>query len=116
MQGRSTLPLCRYEPVAWPDEVFIQISEAELGRAIRTRRWKYSVFAPDRDPNGAPASRLYHERCLYDLAADPHERVNLIGRVDQAEIARYLRERLIAHMVQAGEALPEIVPAQYPVA
>lgn len=116
MQGRSTLPLIRYEPVDWPDEVFIQISEAEVARAIRTRRWKYSVFAPELDPNEAPASRVYQERCLYDLAADPHERVNLIGRVDHAEIARHLRERLLARMVEAGEDPPEIIPAQYPVA
>ena len=40
-------PLCA-QPVEWPDDVFIQISEAQVGRALRTKRWKYGVDAPDK--------------------------------------------------------------------
>ncbi|MGQ9699453.1 MAG: sulfatase-like hydrolase/transferase, partial [Armatimonadota bacterium] len=40
MQGRSILPLRNGERDGWPEEVYIQISEAEVGRAIRTHRWK----------------------------------------------------------------------------
>ena len=49
MQGRSFLRLARGDRAGWPEEVFVQISEAQVGRAVRTERWKYSVSAPDRD-------------------------------------------------------------------
>ena len=48
MHGRSALPLLDGAAADWPEEVFMQISEAEVGRAIRTDRWKYSVYAPHR--------------------------------------------------------------------
>ena len=51
MQGRSILPLLRGEAEAaesWPEEMFVQISEAQVGRAVRTHRWKYGVDAPTR--------------------------------------------------------------------
>lgn len=114
MQGHSTLPLIRGEEVDWPEEVFVQISESEVGRAIRSDRWTYAVYAPDADPRRDGSSDVYHERALYNLAADPHQRVNLIGRADHADVASRLRERLIARMVQAGELRPEIVPARFP--
>lgn len=114
MQGRSALPLARGEPVDWPEEVFVQISEAEVGRAIRTDRWTYAVYARDADPRREGSSVAYHERALYNLAADPHQRVNLIGRADHADVAARLRERLIDRMVQAGEPPPEIIPARFP--
>lgn len=114
MQGRSTISLMHSETTDWPDEAFLQISEAEVGRAIRTKRWKYAVYAPEKDPWRDSASSVYEERYLYNLDADPHERTNLVGRSDHAEIATQLRERLIERMVEAGEASSEIRPARYP--
>jgi len=38
MQGRSILPLVRGQTDGWPDDVFMQISESQCGRAIRTTR------------------------------------------------------------------------------
>ena len=40
MQGRSLLPLLKGVSDEWPEEVFVQISEAQTGRAVRTQRWK----------------------------------------------------------------------------
>ncbi|TAK20489.1 MAG: DUF4976 domain-containing protein [Chloroflexota bacterium] len=115
MQGRTLAPLWRGDPpVDWRDEAFFQISEAEVGRGIRTRRWKYSIYAPDRSPRDDSGSDVYQERYLYDLFADPHERYNLIGRADYAEIAAELRARLIRRIVEAGEPASEVVPAKYP--
>ena len=77
MQGRSILPLLAprrqgdKEP-EWPAEAFVQISEAQIGRAVRTRRWKYGVDAPKSmqehylEPTGS-ASMQYQEQYLYDL-------------------------------------------------
>jgi len=45
-QGRSVLPLMTPRRAAdpaveWPTEAFGQISEAQIGRFVRTARWKY---------------------------------------------------------------------------
>ena len=111
MQGRSFFPLVRRQAVDFPEEVFIQISESQVGRALRTRRWKYCVTAPDADPWNDAGSDRYVEQYLYDLEADPHELVNLAGLDTHAEVSRMLRERLIQRMVEAGEPAPVIEPA-----
>ncbi len=111
MQGRSIMPLLRGEATDWQEEVFVQISESQVGRAVRTRRWKYGVTAPDRHGWNDSASDTYVEQYLYDLEADPHELANLVGVESFREVSAELRERLIRRMVAAGEAAPEIVPA-----
>ncbi|KKK52198.1 hypothetical protein LCGC14_3107340, partial [marine sediment metagenome] len=80
MQGRSMLGLLDRQVDDWPEEAFFEISEAEVGRGIRTDRWKYSVFAPEADPRKDARADTYIERYLYDLYADPYEQVNLVGR------------------------------------
>ena len=98
MVGRSLVPLATEPADEWREEVFIQISEAEVGRAIRTDRWKYSVFDPTADGGETPASDTYIERYLYDLTADPYEQVNLVARDDYQDVARNLRQRLQTHI------------------
>ncbi|MBD3183962.1 sulfatase-like hydrolase/transferase [Candidatus Poribacteria bacterium] len=95
----------------WPDDVFLQISESQCGRAIRTKNWKYSVRAPHKkgsDPN----SELYIEDYLYDLDADPHERNNLVADPAYRDIRLEMEERLKKCMVKAGEEIPEIRPKE----
>jgi arylsulfatase A-like enzyme len=111
MMGRSILPLVRREPVDWPEEVFIQISESQVGRAVRTQRWKYCVNAPDKDGNRDPGSDHYVEQYLYDLHSDPHELTNLIGLESHRDVSEVLRQRLIRCMVEVGEDAPTIEPA-----
>ena len=111
MQGRSVLPLLRGERADWPEEAFVQVSEAEVGRAVRTRRWKYGVVAPGLDGNAAPGSDRYEERYLYDLLADPWELNNLVGLESHREVAEEMRSRLLRRMAEVGEATPEIAPA-----
>jgi arylsulfatase A-like enzyme len=107
--GRSLLPLVRGEAREWPEEVFVQISEAQVARAVRTKRWKYCVDAPDRDGRNDPDSPSYVEQYMYDLEADPHEQRNLVGRPEYRAVADELREILLHRMVAAGESRPEIV-------
>jgi hypothetical protein len=98
--------------VDWPKEVFIQISEAQVGRAIRTKRWKYSVSAPDKHGFKNSGSERYAEAFLYDLQADPYELTNLIGLESHREVADRLRGRLIRRMVEVGEPKPKIVTVE----
>ncbi|SFK73172.1 Arylsulfatase A [Paenibacillus sp. 1_12] len=112
MQGRSVVPLLynsRDNRPEWPAEVFVQISESQTGRAIRTQRWKYSVTSLIKgDPVQTASSERYIEEFLYDLYADPYELSNLVGMDSHRKVADQLRETLIRRMVEAGEAAPII--------
>jgi arylsulfatase A-like enzyme len=110
--GRSLVPLVKRQAQDWPDDVFVQISESQVGRAIRTQRWKYCVVAPDKSGWAEPGSESYTEDALYDLLADPYELNNLIGLDSHQAVTARLRERLLARMQQAGEPLPAILPAE----
>jgi arylsulfatase A-like enzyme len=110
MAGRSIFPLLKGARGGWPEEVFVQVSEAQVGRVVRTQRWKYGVTAPEKDPIRDPASELYVEEFLYDLQADPYELANLIGLESHGEVSQVMRERLLRRMRQAGEAPAEIRP------
>jgi arylsulfatase A-like enzyme len=116
MQGRSILPLLkgrsgRGDGAAqdWPEEVFVQISEAQTARAVRTHRWKYSVDAGE-GVKEAWAPR-FEEQYLYDLQADPYELTNLIHAESHRPVADVMRQRLRRRMADAGEQVPEIVAA-----
>ena len=111
MQGRSVLPLLRGEKSGWPEEVFVQVSESEIGRAVRTRRWKYCVAAPDKSGWAASYSDLYTDEYLYDLFADPYELTDLTGMESYQEVVAVMRERLLRRMQEAGEAAPVIQDA-----
>ncbi len=110
MRGRPVQGLVDGTDSDWPQEVFLQISESHVGRAIRTRRWKYSVQAPDRSGVDHPDSDRYVEDFLYDLESDPHERSNLVTDPAYAQVRADLRERLKRRMVQAGEEEPVVEP------
>lgn len=112
IRGVSLLdPALRARSGSGDDEVFIQISEDVVGRALRTRRWKYGVEAPDADPTGDKSADRYVERFLYDLEADPYELENLAGVEAFAGVAAELRGRLVAHVNDVEGIAPEIVPA-----
>lgn len=92
LPGRSILPRLATPSLGNDEEVIIsQISEAQHGRTIRTRRWKYAISAPWSD---APRPAEYTESHLYDLVADPYELTNLIEHESFAAVAGQLRERL----------------------
>jgi arylsulfatase A-like enzyme len=111
MRGHALQSLVDGAAQDWPEEVFLQISESHCGRAIRTRRWKYSVRAPDKTGQD-PDSGLYVEDFLYDLDTDPHERNNLVDSDTHAEIRRELAAILIRRMIEAKESAPVIKPAK----
>ena len=113
MRGRSVLPLLT-DPAAraaWPDDVFVQISGAQVGRAVRTARWKYAVYAPGVSPAAQPAADRYQEQYLYDLRADRYELYNLAGSKAHAEVARRLGRRLLRYLHAVEGVEPAIEPA-----
>jgi arylsulfatase A-like enzyme len=105
MQGHSLLRDER------PAESYFQVSESEVGRGIRTRRWKYYVVAPDVDPWREAGADRYVEHALYDLDSDPAELTNLAGLTSHLAVAADLRTRLARRITDAGEPTPVIEPA-----
>lgn len=93
------------------DCAFMQISESQVGRAIRTKKYKYSVRGPEFGYI-AHSSSVYFEDFLYDLEKDPIERFNLIKDPEYSDVRKELRNMLIREMTNAGEKKPAILPAQ----
>ena len=93
------------------DCVFIQISESQCGRAIRTKQYKYSVRALS--PTGYTIHRSpgYFEDYLYDLTKDPIEKNNLIKDRSYAFVRQKMKKLLLREMERAGEKKPVILPA-----
>lgn len=113
MQGRSVLPLIQRDPhVEWPREVFFETSEAEIGRGIRTERWKYHVTAAAEDADDKGGADAYTEAFLYDLQGDPHELKNLAGCTSHRELSDILKERLLARFDALGQPRPTIRDAE----
>ena len=111
MQGHSILPYIHHPDQKGPEAVFVQISESQVGRAVRTHRWKYSVEALDKDAVKDSGSDHYTETFLYDLEHDPWEQRNLINSEAHEPVCQVMRERLKKCMAEAGEEVPVIEAA-----
>jgi len=110
MGGRALQSLVAGRAPEWPEEVFVQISESQVGRAIRTRKWKYSVRARGKSGGAVASSDRYTEDFLYNLENDPHERDNLVADPQFTAVRAELATILTRRMVEAGEAKPQILP------
>lgn len=93
------------------DCVFMQISESQCGRAIRTDRYKYAIR--DAMPIGYihHTNKAYFEDYLYDLEKDPIEKHNLVKDPAYKNVREDLKYMLIEQMTNAGEDAPVILPA-----
>ena len=78
--GRDFSALLRGEQIEWEDVVFGEYGTS--ARMARTDRWKY-IERADKGPWQ-----------LFDLAADPGEKINLCGNPEHAEIRATLERRL----------------------
>jgi arylsulfatase A-like enzyme len=115
IKGKSLLPLLQDQGArqSWPNKELIQISEAIVGRAIRTADWVYCVADSDANPRTDKSSTKYQEYLFYDERGDPNELVNLAARKEYRQHAAELREELKRLIVAAGEPEPEILPAKF---
>lgn len=101
VQGRDLQTIFADEN--WENEIYIQISESMVGRALRTDRYKYIIHAPHKKPFEDSGSEIYVEGWFYDLLNDPLEEHNLIDDPAYAPIKLQLRDKIIHHGKRAHE-------------
>lgn len=87
------------------DCVFVQISESQIGRAVRTKKWKYSARAKG-SGKFRHSGKIYYDDFLYDLENDPCEKNNLVNHKDYEKVIMKMRDLLSREMVKAGEKAP----------
>ena len=88
--------------------VFIQISESQCGRAVRTKDFTYSVSAMK--PLSA-SSNIYFEDYLYDNRSDKCQKNNLIKSNEYTEIKRHMKCLLLSEIYRVEGKRPIILPA-----
>lgn len=94
---------------AAPGDVLVQISESQIGRALRTPTHTFAAKAPSRNPLAGHLrsdADHYVGTHLYDNVADPHQRHNLIADPSANE----LRSRLAARLAERIAAVEGVVP------
>lgn len=97
--------------IASRNNVYIQISESQCGRAVRYNNYLYSVRTVMPTGYIIPSSPVYHEEYLYDLEKDPYEKNNIIKSPEYKDIRRFLKKLIREEAVKAGEIEPVILPA-----
>lgn len=107
-QGHSLKALVRGEAESWPESVYVQISESQVGRAVRTHDWTYCVTA-DADPINDAGADSYYEAYLYDLHGDLAQKNNLANSPGHRQVRDEMKQILLMHMAQAGEKQPDIL-------
>lgn len=90
------------------ESVFIQISESQCGRAVRTDRYMYSVRSAAKEGYITSASPVYFEDYLYDMKEDPYQKKNLIKDHAYESVRAELRKLLLNEIKNAEEKRPVI--------
>ena len=94
------------------DNVYVEISESQCARAIRTERYTYSVSAlTPISGMTRKSAKIYFEDYLYDNEKDPYQRNNLVKNIQYKDVREMLRKELIKEMKKAGEKDFRILPA-----
>lgn len=88
MQGESLISGVKRE------NIFIQISESIVGRALRNDRYKYCMWDENKNPWKDSKGDNYSGLYLYDLKKDPYELNNLIGKDEYKIIERKMKEEI----------------------
>ena len=104
-----------YQGVAVQDNserncVFIQISESQCGRAIRTKRYTYSVTSKK---ILSSHSNIYFEDFLYDNEKDPAQKNNLIKSKEYNGVKTEMKNLLIEQIEKIEGKRPKILPCIY---
>ncbi len=105
-QSESVLQMLRADKGR--DHIFMQISESQLGRAIITDRYTYSVKVPLSLGVLKAKGKFYKEDLLYDNQADPAQHRNLIRSKAHKAIRRELRRKLLEDIEKIEGVKPKI--------
>lgn len=89
------------------DCAFIQISESQCGRAIRTKEYTYSVSCAK---FLSSSSKVYFEDYLYDNINDRAQKNNLIKYKEYVHIRKSLKAQLINEIEKIENKRPIILP------
>ena len=87
--------------------VFVQISESQCGRAIRTKDYTYSVSCAKLLSSH---SNIYFEDYLYDNAKDKAQKHNLIKVKEYEQIKNALKTQLVNQIEKIEGKRPTILP------
>ena len=96
IHGRSLRPLLEGRSIQWRDYAFCQ--RAEVGRMLRTSRYKYFF---------RPRPRIV---ALYDLKNDPNEDHNIAAEPAGRASVRDMHRRLLSVMARDGDPYAERYP------
>lgn len=86
---------------------FVQISESQCGRAVRTKKYTYSVSSKK---IFSKSSAVYFEDYLYDNENDPAQKKNLINSKEYNEVKHELRKLLLSQIAKVENKSPAILP------
>lgn len=89
---------------------FIQISETQCGRAIRTKDFTYSVSSPLPLSSSSP---IYFEDYLYDNRIDKAQKNNLIKSKEYKNTRKTLKALLLKEIKKYERKKPKILPCFY---
>lgn len=87
--------------------VFVQISESQCGRAIRTKDFTYSVSSPKLFSS---SSNVYFEDYLYDNRTDKAQKNNLIKSKEYIDTKKVLKTLLLNQIEKVEGKRPIILP------
>lgn len=73
----------------------MQISESQLGRAIITDKYTYSVKKPFSFGIEKATSKIYKEDLLYDNTVDPAQHKNLVRNKKYKAVKKVLKKILL---------------------
>lgn len=86
---------------------FVQISESQCGRAIRTKDYTYSVSCAKLLSSH---SNIYFEDYLYDNTKDKAQKKNLIKSKENDKIRKTLKTHLLNQIEEIEGKRPIILP------
>lgn len=91
------------------DHIFMQISESQLGRAIITDKYTYSVKRPFSLGLMSAKSKFYKEDLLYDNDNDKAQHKNLINKSEYKAIKKQLKDILLEDIKDIEGIIPKIL-------
>jgi uncharacterized sulfatase len=110
LPGRALQHAVAGEP--WRTEVLVQISESQVGRALRTERFTFAAKARGLGPMAGfrrSAADTYVASHLYDDEVDPAQRHNLVRDPARADLVEALGVRLADEVARMEGHRPRIL-------